>query len=144
MKAEMAPVQLSAPPVQYEQKMKEKDAEIADLRSHLQSQQVTPQASEDMVSLKEHDGELASVKDQLESQGHALLEMDGLVRDRSMELEKKKLEIATLRQQIDQQDQAILDQNTTLQKHTSDLQQLHVDLKAKTEEANTTEERGHT
>ncbi|XP_030843782.1 thyroid receptor-interacting protein 11-like isoform X2 [Strongylocentrotus purpuratus] len=137
VKAEMAPVQLSAPPVQYEQKMQEKDAEIADLRSRLQPQQVTPQVSEDMVSLKEHDGELASVKDQLESQGHALLEMDGLVKDRSMELEQKKLEIATLRQQIDQQDQAILDQNATLQKHTSDLQQLHVDLKAKTEEANT-------
>ncbi|XP_041453296.1 thyroid receptor-interacting protein 11-like isoform X1 [Lytechinus variegatus] len=137
VKPEMAPVQFSSPPVQYEQRMQEKDAEIAELRSQLQLQQVTPPASEDVDSSKGDAQELASVKEQLESQGHALMEMDGLVKDRSMELEKKKLEVATLRQQIDQQDQAILDQNTMLQKQSGDLQQLQVDLKAKTEEANT-------
>nr|XP_054774598.1 thyroid receptor-interacting protein 11-like [Lytechinus pictus] len=137
VKSEIAPVQFSSPPVQYEQRMQEKDAEIAELQSQLQLQQVTPSASKDVDSSKGDAQELASVKEQLESQGHALMEMDGLVKDRSMELEKKKLEVATLRQQIDQQDQAILDQNTTLQKQSGDLQQLHVDLKAKMEEANT-------
>ena len=137
VKAEAVPVQQSAPSVNYEQLLEEKDAKISELRAQLQSHESSAQTKEEPVDFQKKDEEISRLKEQLDSQGHALLEMDALVRDRSAELERRKTEMATLRQQIDQQDQTVLGRDATIQRQTTELQQLQQDVRSKTEEVHT-------
>ncbi|XP_072164593.1 uncharacterized protein [Diadema setosum] len=137
VRKENIPLQQSAPPSDYEQVLKDKDAQIADLKLQLQSSTESPSELVDPSKVEHGNEEIVRLKEELESQGHALLEMDSLARDRSSELEKRKEEIAVLKQQVDQHGQAVLERDAIIQQRNSQLQQVHQDLQARTEEANT-------
>ncbi|XP_071500706.1 uncharacterized protein [Diadema antillarum] len=137
VRKENVPLQQSSPPGEYEQVLKDKDAQIADLKLQLQSSTAAPTESVDSSKVEHANEEIVRLKEELESQGHALLEMDSLARDRSSELEKRKEEIAVLKQQVDQHGQAVLERDAIIQQRNSQLQQIHQDLQARTEEANT-------